>query len=383
MKCIYCNKEREEFTKEHIIPKLIGGSLEPVNPFLINNVCRRCNNIAGLYIDAPFTKNWFLNSARASNAKKCVDLKSNPILPLKYMGTLSQLKHEKKICEYWMGPTGDGIYHFHEPYPEEKNIGIDGRPRNRKVEFDRGFVFLMIRSNNPEWHPSIIYSVIENFKGATFYLANGSPPEIQEFHVIPNELDPLHRHVLDLNGKKHSCDISISIGFEERFIAKIALGIGSKYLDDSFITSHEADLLRNFMHEKDRLKRKELGVRFTGVIPKMLEQDYNFMEDLTTWYGGHTILLLPTGDMLSLWANFYEVHSLGIAITSNRDHWKGKIDRSGLLFVLVPGLKKVVGPISLINLFAHKNKEDYYENTQLTELEGLIRENSVLPPVMI
>jgi hypothetical protein len=383
MKCLYCNEEKKEFTKEHIIPKSIGGVFEPENPFLINNVCQRCNNIAGLYIDAPFTKNWLLNNSRVSNTKKYIDLKSKPILPLTYFGILSELTFEKKICEYWSGPTGDGIYHFHEPYPEEVNIAIDGRPKNKKVEFDRGFVFLMIRSNNPEWHPSIIFSVLENFKGAMFYIGNGQPPQLKEFHGIPNELKILHNQILGLNKKTHTCQISIAMGFEERFLAKIALGIGFKYLDDSFASSDDANLLREFMNEKDWEKRKNIGVKFTGIIPKMGNHDSDFLKDITTWKGGHTILLLPFGEMLSLWVNFYEHHTFGVLITKDKNHWDGKIDKSGLLFVLTPTLKKFTGPLNLITLFAHNSEDVLYENKHLKEMEILMNENSNLPPIMI
>lgn len=55
MKCLYCGNEKneEDFSQEHVIPKALGGNLTPDNPFTIHNVCRRCNSVAGAFIDGP------------------------------------------------------------------------------------------------------------------------------------------------------------------------------------------------------------------------------------------------------------------------------------------------------------------------------------------
>jgi len=59
--CVYCNteKQEDELSQEHVIPRAIGGNLTPINPFSLNNVCRHCNSLCGAYIDGPFIKNWF------------------------------------------------------------------------------------------------------------------------------------------------------------------------------------------------------------------------------------------------------------------------------------------------------------------------------------
>jgi hypothetical protein len=43
-------------------------------------------------------------------------------------------------------------------------------------QLDHGFAFLFIYSNNPVWHPTIIYSFNEQFKESVIYLGNGPTP---------------------------------------------------------------------------------------------------------------------------------------------------------------------------------------------------------------
>ncbi|SHE31194.1 HNH endonuclease [Desulforamulus putei DSM 12395] len=166
--CVYCGQEKpaEQFSREHVIPRAIGGNLRPYNPFTLNQVCKRCNSICGTYIDGPFVKNWLTQNYRAEIAKKYVNINSNPILPLIYFGPVNGLVYKEKICELWLGPTGDTIYHFHEPYPEEPDVppmvGIPTYARTDQI--DHGFAFLFVRSNNPVWHPTILHSFNEQFK---------------------------------------------------------------------------------------------------------------------------------------------------------------------------------------------------------------------------
>ncbi|OAB38318.1 HNH endonuclease [Paenibacillus glacialis] len=166
--CVYCNKEKDtdEMTQEHVIPKAIGGNLFPTNPFSLDRVCKRCNNLCGAYIDGPFIKNWLTSNVKSSEIAKYADISRHPILPLSYFGILDDIKFGDKICEMWLGPTGDTIYHFHEPYPEIDDISpMVGIPTYAKQkDVDPGFSFLFVRSNNPAWHKTIIFSFVEQFK---------------------------------------------------------------------------------------------------------------------------------------------------------------------------------------------------------------------------
>jgi hypothetical protein len=310
--CTYCGKykDKADFTREHVIPKRIGGNFEPVNPLLIS-VCRICNNLAGQYIDAPFTRNFFVHNSRASEAKQYIDLDQKPILPLKYFGVLPEIKFQGKVCEFWLGPSGDLVYHFHEEYASEDNL-IVGKPINKKGS-DPGFVFLFMRATNPKWHYTIIYSVAENFEGSEIYLGNSNFTN-DIIKSIPKTLLDLHKMLLSLNNKSHNAQFAVAIDFEERFLAKIALGLGVLFLNDSFQSSSCADILRKFLWERDKDKRNALEVKMTSFYNGFSDDDSKFMRELFSWKGGHLLALFSLGDYLILYATFYENHMLSMLI---------------------------------------------------------------------
>lgn len=119
MRCLYCNIEKpiEEFSDEHVITQAIGGNIEPIDPFKLTEICQRCNRLCGLFVDGPFIRSWFTQSSRTSFVFKALKPGGSATLPLTYNGVLDDLACESRICELWIGSTGDTVYHFHEPYP--------------------------------------------------------------------------------------------------------------------------------------------------------------------------------------------------------------------------------------------------------------------------
>ena len=160
LQCLYCRafKDKSEFSGEHVIPQAMGGIFEPTNPFKLHNVCKRCNNMTGLYVDAPFLRSFSVHNGRADSELQTIKPGPKTTLPLTFLGRHCSLKHGIRICELWLGPTGDLVYHFHEPYPKEPDwsIAIGPPPGKRKpANVDHGFVFFFLRSNNPTWLPTI------------------------------------------------------------------------------------------------------------------------------------------------------------------------------------------------------------------------------------
>ena len=83
-RCLYCDQEKSEseFSEEHVLPQAVGGNLSPRNPFKTSDVCRRCNNLCGWFLDAGFIKNWFTQAGRAEEARRRVRFDQNTIFPL-------------------------------------------------------------------------------------------------------------------------------------------------------------------------------------------------------------------------------------------------------------------------------------------------------------
>lgn len=382
--CIYCNQEKpnSEFSQEHILPRALGGAIHPTNPFSTDLVCIRCNTISGFFIDAPFVKSWFINNYRADNAKKYIKLTPLTILPLIYIGVIDDLKFNDQICEFYLGPTGDLIYHFHIPYPEEIDsptmIGVPPHLRNKEI--DNGFAFLFIRSNNPKWIPAIIYSFVDNFKKTKLYLGNGPTPNVDRanFSDIPNDLRELLNLIRSLNGKEHKNSFRVDIDTGNRFIAKLALGLGCIYLKDEYKVSPDAELLRKVMWTKDHNERKKIPVHGTGLLGG--GESMKNINELLKWEGGHVIYLMQVGDTLALYTNFYGQNGSIIQVTENRNHWDGILNR-GIIYVVIPERQKCVGPILLEEFVGHKYSD--FKNQKLTELENDLANIGPLPPFEI
>lgn len=375
--CVYCGsiKSATEFTSEHVIPKAIGGNLIPTNPFLLENVCRRCNNIAGIYIDGPYIKSWFTQNYRAESQLQYVDLRNHAVLPLHFMGLFEPLLFEGRQCDFWLGPTGDRIYHFHYPYPEEPDTPLMiGTPTYLKdVDLDPGFAFLFIRATNPAWHGSIIYSFIDQFSKSELYLGNGPAPEGGIFKEIPNDLSEIHRKLVALNGAYHKVGFTMNIDYADRFLAKIALGMGALLLTSDFVTSDDANLLRNFMWSKSREIREQIELRGSSFWA-----DDTSIKEILSFQGGHFLAFIPSGNALAFSFIPYGKQEATIQITSNQEHWKGKLPPNGVVYVLIPGLQRYAGPINLENYIAWKSSGAKFE--LLDKLKGAMSLFAELPP---
>lgn len=85
--CIYCRKDKpnEEFSLEHVIPQCLGGSIAP-NEFKTRDVCEKCNNDLGLFVDASFEKSWFVSQQLQANARALFEPSHPQALPLICMG---------------------------------------------------------------------------------------------------------------------------------------------------------------------------------------------------------------------------------------------------------------------------------------------------------
>lgn len=380
--CAYCGKEKaeDELTQEHVIPKAIGGNLLPTNPFLLNSVCKRCNNVAGTYIDGPFIKNWLVQNSKTENIYKYADISKNPILPLRYMGPCNELSYEDKICELWLGPAGDTIYHFHLQYPDEPDISpMVGVPTYaRRDEIDYGFAFLFISSNNPVWHPTIVLSFSEYFKKSIIYLGNGPTPKGGRFSKIPIELEFLHKKLRSMGGKQHEISLKMRIDYGDRFMAKVALGIGCLLLNSSFIKSESADLLRQFMWTKDAKEREKIPV----LGSRFLDKRSDLLKKILCWPEGHFIALIESEDSLYLFTSFYGNQNSAIKISSEPEHWKDIISREGIAYVIAPGLQKYVGNKDIATFIAHKIDPEYLDQ-DLNNLEIEMNKFSILPPFRI
>ncbi|WP_394887021.1 HNH endonuclease [Clostridium butyricum] len=377
--CIYCGKEFEEkdMTREHVIPQVIGGNIEEQNPFIAYNVCKRCNNTAGTFIDGIFAKQFLVDAYINLIKKRYTDINVNPFIPPAYMGMTSEFKFNDKICEMWVEHDGSSIFHFHKPYEEKSYINIVGKPTYIKSsEIDPGFVFIYIVSNNPVWQKTVINSVRKTFKDTIIYLGNGSHKICEYFSEIPQELDELHNLITQKMNSRESFEIHLAsdLHINDRFTCKMALGLSAIFLKDEFALTDEAKQLRNGMWAKKSEEFNNIKIHGSGLNYSLTEADEMLKMD-----NCHVIMLIQTIEGISLKLSLWGKIASTIFLTKNKQLLKQDIpDGNGLVYVIVPGLKKCVGPINFIDYISFIL--GYKSNEKLTNLKKQIEEIPELPP---
>jgi len=374
-RCVYCDKDESEFlmetppdyfTDEHVIPQAVGGNVIQRNPFLLTKVCSWCNSLCGRYVDGRFVRSWFTQMARAGVAWRYVDLAQQPAVPLAFLGTTDLTAPDGRQCDAWLGPASDLIYHFHHPYPAEPDHpGLIGRPIHRPLgAVDPGYVFLFIGATNPAWHGTIVHSVTDEFDGADLYLANANPPHPAPFVPIPDERAALLPQLRVLGSAQHH--IPVDSHYADRFLAKVALGMGTLYLAPDFVMSADAGLLRSFLFQKDDKKRENIPVAGSGSFGNTDE-----LVRLLSWEDGHVVMLKRFGADVMLGLILFGRTAYVIRVSANLLHWPASAPADGMVFIIAPGLQRAVGPIHYSAYLAWKHSPDQRKEIGLQALDDL------------
>ncbi|MFA5016764.1 MAG: HNH endonuclease [Methylobacter sp.] len=154
--CIYCRKEKtdEDFSLEHVIPQCLGGALAP-DELKTRDVCEKCNNDLGLFVDASFEKNWFVSQQLQVNARAQFNPSNPKAIPLVCMGPCELDVPgilQTEVCESWLGPFGEQVY-WVRPHDEKLYWYGGGNPRTTKsVESRAYFMFSINSSKNAKKH---------------------------------------------------------------------------------------------------------------------------------------------------------------------------------------------------------------------------------------
>jgi hypothetical protein len=328
MLCPYCGEEKEgsSFTDEHVLPRALGGALEPTNPFKLR-ICRRCNEICGRYMDAPVVRSWLLRLGRAGTLINVHDPHAGPLL-LQFMGPVIGWSDPDTVCDLWLGPTGDSVFHFHAPYTLEATM-VGGAPGHG--EHDPGVVLLGIVASNPEWHPIIVRSVKATFDGAPIFGLNFAPRPPKEYER--------HQAWIDALPREKETNLSLDLACGERFTAKMGLGLGAIVLGPEYATSSDAASLRAYMRSADPVFRASLGLRGKALLGVPREGDEQ-VHTMFGWGACHTIALLPMGDVLTLIVLLYGTHTMVVTVASQRSTWAHRVREGGLGWVIAPGLRR-------------------------------------------
>jgi len=377
--CIYCDKSKpiNQFSLEHIFPDALGGAICS-DTFKTRNVCQRCNSISGLFVDGAFIKNFFSQNDRAESALHYIDIEKPQALPLKYIGDFSNLVANHDLtCDFWMGPHGGLIYHRRKKADSKYDTIVGGNPIDNKKY--SGEVYVFAQSTDEYWNAVLLLSVSSRFRGARRISGNiGLPPtpngESPYFDDPTEDENAFLNSLKTIQGKQHKGNITVQIGFEQRFLCKFALGFGANKFGTDFLNTDHAKKLRNAFWEKD-VKRGEIhGIDFTNYFSK---QNYD-LNKLLSWDGVHTILIYPNNDTLLGIIFLFGRKMMIIPISKDPEIWSGKISL-GEVYIICQSLDKFIGPIQLEDFIAHRTGDKIIE--ELNEIEKNKFDPSTLPKI--
>lgn len=257
MKCVYCadSRDNQNLSLEHIWPKALGGA-QGGELFRTDRVCKTCNNLAGIWVDGAFLKGWFTN-VEIATSREFIDPKVPGPLPLVYMGLDEEFPVEPGyICEYWAGPAGEHIYHTHTE-DDDRWFGFGGGDFIKRKK-NAGRVYLYLTSDVPYWVVTALKSFLAHFDGLktrnfclTKIEGSLSTKLLDQFidtgvatNIEAREINWVRTR--SPTGRKPN-KLQIYLRFSDRFLAKIALGVGANILGDAFAQSDYAGELRKLL----------------------------------------------------------------------------------------------------------------------------------------
>lgn len=295
-RCIYRGNDepQENRSLEHIWPEALGGQSAP-DIFKTREVCERCNNLSGLFIDGEFIRSFFAGVEQSQSGFHFIDTLRPVALPLVYMGNHEDPAPAKgEVCESWLGPRGERIFYFHQPDRTDFYGYAGGDPIRRKHE-DAGRVYLSFSRANMYWIASAILSVKQTFANAGFRLLTViDHPDILAQCAAEDEQSAIDRaYIAPLLAEKTAhLKLSFSIDHGHRFQCKLALGFGHTLFGPQFGETPYAGKLRKALWERDGEKRGKLEIFGTPLLANLRDQD----EKILGLKGAYTFVFVKTTD---------------------------------------------------------------------------------------
>lgn len=355
--CIYCMKDYsdKELSKEHVIPQALGGSLVGP-PFVIRNACKKCNNILGRFVDAPFIRSFFIKNDIAlghlSLDQKGTTVGTEPV----YMSKLEGLTPPTSTAELYLLHSGkSSVLHIHNNFDSRSESLAGGNPIT--AYNNPGIAIFLNAADSEEKAKNDLEQFINKFKrqdrvvyGIDFHDQKvwekaGRKPSKKEEIIIEKYINSLKKPIKG--------SFSVDIFFSDRFIAKLSYGFGYVAGGDRYINSSYGSTLREYMWTKESEKRDQLPVLLSSYWerPSLPIDEYvSFPNIISASYlvadGGLYLYLSIFGK------NFFSLISDDIQIFQDSE-LLGKF-RAGTAILIDPMQKKATKPISFEDLIAHK-----------------------------
>ncbi|WP_219907783.1 HNH endonuclease [Pandoraea apista] len=257
--CIYCReaKNADDFSLEHIIPQFLGGTYAP-DEFKTRDVCKRCNNDLGLFVDAGFEKDWLVTQKLRDIACSTFDLESDTGVPLLCMG-MSDLRPpgmlSDEICEAWLGPLGEQVYLVRRG-DERLFWYAGGNPRTGKEVKSRAYFMFCERSGIQPILPW--RSFRDAFEGRRTRKVMCTSIDVDPSRIGFSEPDELDRSRIDFflnnctKSQQRNNRLAFYTKYDVRFMAKLAIGLAyAMFGSRALKTAYSEELYKALWHRPD------------------------------------------------------------------------------------------------------------------------------------
>ncbi|RBP12952.1 HNH endonuclease [Roseiarcus fermentans] len=388
MTCIYCDGQRKDdrMSLEHIWPQSLGGAVAgPL--FQTRSVCQTCNNLAGIWIDGAFLKSWLVSHEASFAARQYLDPKRPGPSLLTYMGIDQEFPVQREeICERWVGPAGEHVYHIHVR-DDDRWYGYAGGDFIKRKRLDGGRAYLVLTSRVNYWSLTGLYSFVEHFSDISTRLfcltvVVGMPSDLEARFVAQRGCTEVERKEIDwIKGRQENkvsmMNIALRIDFSDRFLAKIALGVGANILGKRFLETAYVKELRKLLWLKDPDEKSKIRVRGTNIWNA---EKTAGVSNILSWGGAWTLFFWAQPEQFSLHICTPSSRGMNVVISDEPELWRAEqFDdyKHGAIFIVIPERKCFSGPVGLAAYLNHRNGHNIDPN--LASLEALRIDPGVLP----
>lgn len=362
--CIYCGEQKQlsEFSLEHIWPDALGGDC--LSEFWqTRDVCRKCNNISGVFVDGAFIKHHLVSNERTLDGLAYLSPESSTgTIPLGFCGTVQNIQTpDGEEVDFWVCAPGANVLHFRAKSEAAFDTYVGGDPRRASKRSKAGRVVVSFTSEEPFWIGVALRSIKRHFSKCRLFVETpGWPDEHNGFSALSSEnpehaavmtsVRKLYQHI-DEGGKIHGRTV-LSLHADARFLSKLALAAGFKVFGEDFITSDDAREHRRSFREADPSKRENLEIKGRGLLTDSRSPK---LRELLKWPGAWQLLLQRVNGALALVITAPSGQQMIVQVT-NDPKLMQQLDRKyheGEHWLVVPQVQKSIGPISYPKYLAH------------------------------
>lgn len=375
IECLYCGNEKnfEELSLEHAIPQFLGGGYAP-EKFKLSNVCIRCNNILGLYVDAGYAKSWMVSMGLAESARKYMASYESNGLPLRCLGRVEidgVAKPDDYIIEYWIGPSGESIF-----WVRFDDLRMDtfmgGNPTDKRNKESVAYYFPVNTTSENQllgmrsFHQGMgKKNKIRKVLCAQVADGNGIVFEPQAIgFTSPDASDTANERIFfnAINsGDFLRLQFKLHAGFDKRFISKLGLGVGYSIFKEQM--SERLKLFQSGIWPKqDDL---EAGIRGSSTLNM---QKGDEIASLTGYPGAISICIINNSRSWVMCVTIDEQLPFVIELCDGTAVAEGINREEGYQILLFPYLQKCI-ETSLPEVLAHRH--GYVLNPLLTEIDAI------------